>query len=66
MATGESSVPVRRPDHPLQQSHPAEEDQRQRGGQRRVHQRLADDHIDVPQPVAQDGDANRHGDHRHR
>ena len=47
----------------LQEDHAAEVDQRQQHGQRRVDQRLADDDIDVEEPVAQHSDAQRHAHH---
>ena len=46
-----------RAEQPLQEHHAAEVDQRQQRGQRGVDQRLADDDVDVPQPIAQDGNA---------
>ena len=42
----------------------AQVEHRQRGDQRRVDQRPADDHVDLEQPVAEHGDADRDRDQR--
>ena len=47
-------LPADRGHQALQQHHAAKIDQPQGEGQRAVDQRLADDDVDVPQPVAQD------------